>query len=139
MRDVSIALFGIDPDSVFASRFFWQSLFFFGAQAPLSTLRDINRMLYSSAIGIVSISGIVVLSILYWWAPGYFGAYEGCFPVSDCIGNIVPVVVNPISQLQAIPLVLYALACQFNVFLVRGGHLLLSCLSDGPCGHCFCF
>lgn len=118
MGELSVSLFGIPAGSAFSNPILWQCVFFFGLQVPLSCLRDISSLRFSSVVGILSVSYIVVLAVLYWLAPGFFGAYEGCFPESECIGNIDPIVLDAFSQLQALPTLLYALGCQYNLFLV---------------------
>jgi len=119
MSELAVTLLGAAAESLLASPQLWIAILFWGVMAPLAALKDLSMLRFSSMFGFCCVLYIVVMSVAYSVAPDHLGAYDHCKDAAEgCQGKRVAAVLSPLSQLQAIPIVLFAFGNQFNVFLV---------------------
>eukprot|EP00123_Amoebidium_parasiticum_P007826 comp18389_c0_seq1/m.19569 comp18389_c0_seq1/g.19569 ORF comp18389_c0_seq1/g.19569 comp18389_c0_seq1/m.19569 type:complete len:493 (-) comp18389_c0_seq1:254-1732(-) len=108
--------FGVPEDSLYAGRTFWITTVFLVLEVPLTCLRRVDKLSYTSALGVMGLCYVVILSFLLLLAPSreldpcfHTGAEEVCRGQIETFTSLV-------SFLRALPTYLFAFGGHFIIF-----------------------
>lgn len=117
LASLSVSRFLVPAGSFLANANLWRALVFWVLVAPLSSLRNLSSLRWSSMVGVIFVGYICILTVVYATVP----AVEPCPEVlgpAHCGGEVVAYTDSAVGVVAAIPIFLFAFLASENLFLV---------------------
>ena len=114
LMPAALRTFGVAADSWAASKTFWIVVVGAFVVLPLTSLKNIDALKYSSALGLVAVLYVAVLVVVYALVPT---AMDACAQVACHVG-IEAGAASFADVLAAIPTFVFAFQCNTSVFLI---------------------